>query len=102
MVTSSNSRNNEEDGDIQGETCLWAINKLLFRLVEGQWIFVPKNEQEATALNSLCVAVDIAFNDLSTICLYLKLMHERSRKGKQQIQVLVEKWDQLQCQLFGM
>jgi hypothetical protein len=29
-------------------------------------------------------------------------MHERRRKGKQQIQVLVEKWDQLQCQLFDM
>jgi hypothetical protein len=41
---------NDGIGNVQRDTCLRAMNKLLFRLVEGQWIFVPKNEQEATVL----------------------------------------------------
>jgi hypothetical protein len=92
----------DDNTDVQRVTCLRAQNKLLFRLVEGQWIFVPKNELEATALNSLCTAVDIAFNDLSTICHYLKLVQTKKLGSKELVLVPVEKWEQLKGQLFDM
>jgi hypothetical protein len=69
---------NKDNHAVKRNTCLRALDKLLLCLKEGQWIFVPKNEEEATALNGLCTAVDISFDDLTTICHYLKLMQTKS------------------------
>jgi hypothetical protein len=93
---------NKDNNSVKRNTCLQALDKLLLHLKEGQWIFVPKNKEDVTALNILCTADDISFDDLTAICHYLKLMQTKKCGGKEQLQVPVEKWEHLKGQLFDV
>lgn len=54
--------------EVRKKSAHWVLGSLLLRVKCGRWIFVPRNEFEAMAENSLSTVLSVTFKELRTTC----------------------------------